>query len=373
MRSISVYVHIPFCIRKCNYCNFYSIRAQRGTIEKYVDAIVKEINLRKDLLLDRKIKTVYVGGGTPSLLKPHLLEKIIDTFYRVSNFHKNVEITLEVNPETVKEEKFYDFKRMGINRISLGAQSFNDNSLKLLGRVHNSEKVKESFRTLRELNFENINIDIIMGIPSEDEGDFLRTLEETVKLNPEHVSVYSLEYHKDTPLYLDAIEKKITPISKELERKLYIKTLNFLNENGYVHYEISNYSKLGKESRHNLNYWLGGEYIGFGASGVSYFNGIWTKNEEIYRFLEKINRGIIPIRRMENLSKDKRKRMLFILNLRLIKGVSLKRYRLDDFSRDFTKKLKTLQEMGLIIKDKETIRLSDEGILLSNEVFSHLI
>jgi len=373
VRSISVYVHIPFCIRKCNYCNFYSIRAQRGTIEKYVDAVVKEINLRKDLLLDRKIKTVYLGGGTPSLLNPHLLEKIIDTLYQISSFHKNVEITLEVNPETVKKEKFYEFKRIGINRISLGAQSFNDSSLELLGRLHNSEKIKDSFRTLRELNFENINIDIIMGIPLEDERDFLHTLEETVKLNPEHVSVYSLEYHEDTPLYLDAIEKKITPIPKELERKLYIKTLNFLNENGYVHYEISNYSKPGNESKHNLNYWLGNEYIGFGASSVSYFNGVWTKNEEIYHFLEKINKGIIPIRRIEKLSEDKKKRMLFILNLRLIKGVSLKKYRLDDFPPEFINKLTTLQKMNLLVKDGETIKLSNEGILLSNEVFSLLI
>ena len=373
MKSISVYIHIPFCIKKCSYCSFYSIRAQSGIVEKYVDAVVEEINLRKELLSHRKIKTVYFGGGTPSLLNPHILEKIIETLHQVSSFHKDAEITLEVNPETVEEGKFYGFRRIGINRISLGAQSFNDRSLKLLKRVHDSAKIKRAFERLRKIGFENINIDVIMGIPSEEKRDFLHTLEETVKLNPEHISVYSLEYHKNTPLYLDMMDGKITPISKELERVLYFETLKLLKRRGYIHYEISNYSKPGKESRHNLNYWLGGEYIGFGASSVSYFSGMWTKNEEIYSFLEKVNRGIIPIKRMEILSKDKRKRMHFILNLRLAEGVSLEEYRLHDFRPNFIEKLKTLQKMGLIIKDTEAIRLSDEGIILSNEVFSLLI
>ena len=340
---------------------------------KYIDAIIKEINLRKDFLLDREIKTVYFGGGTPSLLKPNLLEKVISTLYKISSFYKNIEITLEANPETIRDDKLYEYKKIGINRISLGAQSFNDNSLRFLGRIHNTRKIKQSFKKIRKIGFNNVNIDLMMGIPIEKEHDFLNSLKEAVKLNPEHISVYSLEYHEDTPLYIDIMDNKITPISKGLERKLYTKTLNLLKGNGYVHYEISNYSKSGNESKHNLNYWLGNEYIGFGASSVSYFNGVWTKNEEIYQFLEKINKGIIPIRRVEILSEDKKKRMLFILNLRLIKGVSLKKYRLDDFPPEFINKLTTLQKMNLLVKDGETIKLSNEGILLSNEVFSLLI
>lgn len=373
MKEISLYIHIPFCIKKCNYCSFYSIRGWSSIFRYYIKTLIKEILLKKELLKDRKIKTIYFGGGTPSILNPSLLEEIITALDKIAEFRKDIEITVEVNPETIEAEKFKKIKSIGINRISLGAQSFNDKTLKFLRRIHDSEKIKESFNILREIGFDNINVDFIMGTPTENSVDFLKTLEEVVRLNPEHISVYSLEYHNGTPLYLDLLDGKVTPISKGIEKELYKTTSSYLTGNSYIHYEISNYSKPGRESKHNLNYWLGGEYFGFGASSVSYLDNQWIENEVIHNYFKRVKDNEVPTKRVIILSREKMERMLFILNLRLIEGIPITKIKLSLISSELIQKLRILEERNLLKREKGKIKLTEEGVLVSNEVFSYLI
>lgn len=375
MNEISLYFHIPFCLKKCNYCNFYSVKFNKHIKQKYIEYLIKEISLNVDLINNFKIKTLYFGGGTPSVLDENDFDLILNFLDKNFNINEVQEITLEVNPETVSLTKFKNLKKIGINRISIGAQTFKEESLKILGRVHSKKKIFDSFQTLRSIGFNNINIDLILGIPNENMKDLEYTLKNTILLNPEHISIYSLEYHEDTKFYFDLIKGKIKPWNKLKEKKGYLIIKNFLESNGYKQYEISNYAKRGYESIHNLNYWNGGEYIGFGSKSFSFIKNFYLKNGDLFSYFKFLNSNKKPYTKIYWINDEKLKNLLLILSLRKIEGVNLKKFeeKFGKINERIYEKLLNLEKKGHIEKYNENIRLTIEGIIISNEVFSNLI
>ncbi|MCX8095228.1 MAG: radical SAM family heme chaperone HemW [Caldisericia bacterium] len=374
MKEISLYFHIPFCLKKCNYCSFYSVIFNREIKNLFVKYLLKEISLKEDILKNYYIKTIYFGGGTPSLLNEEDFELIFNYLYKKFRFNNTKETTLEINPETVNLEKFKNLIKFGINRISLGVQTFNDCSLKLLGRVHGKDKIFNSFKILRKLGFDNINFDLILGIPKESLKDVENSIMETMSLNPEHISIYSLEYHEDTKIYFDIINNKLHPWDKKKEKEGFILIKNILLDYGYKHYEFSNFSKIGFESKHNLNYWSGGEYIGFGPMSFSFINNIYTQNGNLFYYFNKIEKNKNPILKIFYINYEKLKKIFLILSLRRINGLNLKKFE-EKFGKieNLDNKLIDLEKNGFIEKNKQKIKLTDSGIIISNQIFSNLI
>lgn len=287
MKEIGIYIHIPFCKQKCKYCDFVSFSDKEIYINDYIECILKEIksfsekvelnyiNGVDDLV---KINTIYIGGGTPSIISEKYIEKIINEIKDNFNIMKNAEITIEINPGTVNKQKLQKYLEIGINRISLGLQSTDDELLKLLGRVHKYKDFEEIYKLAREVGFKNINVDLMLGLPSQSISVLEKSLDEIISKNPEHISVYSLIVEENTQMF-NLVEKGELKLPNEnLEREMYWKVKHILEKNGYNHYEISNFAKKGYESKHNTNCWNQCEYIGFGVSAHSYFNNVRYSN-----------------------------------------------------------------------------------------------
>ena len=287
MKEIGIYIHIPFCKQKCKYCDFVSFSDKEIYINDYIECILKEIksfsekvelnyiNGVDDLV---KINTIYIGGGTPSIISEKYIEKIINEIKDNFNIMKNAEITIEINPGTVNKQKLQKYLEIGINRISLGLQSTDDELLKLLGRVHKYKDFEEIYKLAREVGFKNINVDLMLGLPSQSISVLEKSLDEIISKNPEHISVYSLIVEENTQMF-NLVEKGELKLPNEnLEREMYWKVKHILEKNGYNHYEISNFAKNGYESKHNTNCWNQCEYIGFGVSAHSYFNNVRYSN-----------------------------------------------------------------------------------------------
>lgn len=372
MREISVYIHIPFCLKKCKYCNFYSIEVlnEENYFDIFIDNLIKEIKIRFRNINNLRIKSIYFGGGTPSILHENFYERIFNEFNKFFNVSDAKEITIEANPETVEKFKFKELKKLGINRVSLGVQTFNDIFLSELGRIHNSKRIFKSMEILKSI-YENINIDLIFGISKENLKILENDLNKSLSLEPTHISVYNLEFYKGTKLYDDLNVKKIYKWSEIKEKRGYLFIRNKLIDNGFIHYEISNFSKDGFQSIHNLNYWLGGEYIGLGPSSYTFFKNSWYQNGYLHFYINSLDKSELPFLKREILSNQKVKKTLFILNLRLLSGVDLNKYKnLDD---KFYEKLNDLIKEGLIIKINNKILLTIDGILVSNRIFSDLL
>ena len=268
----TIYVHIPFCKQKCLYCDFNSFDNKEDLIEKYFGALIKEIKLYK---IDNELETIYIGGGTPSFPNEKYIEELL------SNLPKAKEITLELNPGTITESKLLKYKEIGINRLSIGLQAIQDSILKEIGRIHTFKEFDEVFSLARKVGFDNINVDLMHGLPNQKLTDFKESVDYLVKLNPEHISCYSLILH-------DNIFKNLP--EDEEEREMYYYAKNELTKNGYEHYEISNFAKAGKKSNHNLVYWNQEEYIGVGAGASSYMdNKRYTNIGGIEEYIERIN------------------------------------------------------------------------------------
>ncbi len=374
MKEISLYFHIPFCIEKCNFCSFYSVKYKNEIKKIFIKKLIKEIYLNENLLKDYEIKTIYFGGGTPSLLNKKDFELIFNNLNKCFKIKKNIEITIESNPESVSYEKFKNLINYGINRVSLGVQTFKDDSLKFLGRVYKRDDIFKSFEIIRKCGFNNVNIDLLLGIPYENLKDLENSLKETFLLNPEHISIYSLEYHKSSKIYFDLIKGKVKSWNNDMEKDGYTLIKDFLSNSGYKQYEISNFSKEGFESIHNLNYWNGGEYLGFGPKSFSFINGRYIKNGDLFFYIRSIEKNKNPIIKIFYMNKEKLKRILFILSLRKTSGLNLK-----DFENKYGNidkiydELKKLEKEGLIIIYQNNLNISTKGILISNEIFSDLI
>ena len=274
MKNLGIYVHIPFCKKKCDYCDFVSFEAENNVQEKYVDALCMDIKNSAIKFQEYEINTMYFGGGTPSYISENLIVKILKEIQKNYKIANNAEITIEVNPGTVNKEKLEIYRKSGFNRISIGLQSTHDRLLKLIGRIHTYNEFLETYKSAREVGFENINVDLMFALPDETEESIAIQVSEVINLNPEHISIYSLILEEGTKMYdMVNTQKCILPKEDE-EREMYWTVKNLLEKNGYNHYEISNFAKTPEYySRHNLNYWSEGEYFGFGISASGFLNG----------------------------------------------------------------------------------------------------
>lgn len=357
----AIYIHIPFCVKKCDYCDFLSFQSTKEERKKYVDFLVKEIELYPKYNYD----TVYFGGGTPSLLEPEDVKKILSKL----SINKGAEITLEANPKTVDYEKLKSFKEAGINRLSMGIQSFNEKFLKKLGRLHNSQEGEEAYKMARKAGYDNISLDLMFSLPDQTLEEVKEDLQKMISLNPEHFSIYSLIWEPDTKFFEKLEKGEYKETDNDLEASMYEMIIDYSEKSGYSHYEISNFSKEGKEARHNSKYWRNDEYVGIGLGASGYIDGIRYKNKMKFTdYYDSILVGGKPILEKEEVSEDMKEEYRHILGLRLLKeGIipsSLEKYK---------KIYKELEEDGFIEKKLERYILTKKGIFLANDVFEKLI
>ena len=385
-KELGIYIHIPFCKQKCYYCDFVSFSNKEEYIEKYVETLEREIDSYD--LSNYNITTIYIGGGTPSRIPSEkiqeILEKIKQKISENQTRWKDIEITIELNPGTVEEEKIKKYKEIGINRLSIGLQSTNNKLLKEIGRIHTFEDFKNTYNLVKKVGFENINVDLMIGLPNQTISDVKESLNEIIKLNPTHVSVYSLIVEENTKMEQLINNKELQLPDEELERQMYWYVKNTLELNGYNHYEISNFAKKGKESKHNLNCWEQKEYIGLGLAAYSYLNGVRYGNtgniekyinvQDFFNRSELEESGIRIVDEVQSLE-DKRKEYM-LLGLRKIDGVSIQKFK-EKFVENpiflFRKELEKLVNEELIAIDGDCIRLTNKGLDLANIVWEEFV
>ena len=385
-KELGIYIHIPFCKQKCYYCDFVSFSNKEEYIEKYVETVKREIDSYD--LSNYNITTIYIGEGTPSRIPSEkiqeILEKIKQKIPKNQTKWEDIEITIELNPGTVDEEKIKKYKEIGINRLSIGLQSTNNKLLKEIGRIHTFEDFKNTYNLVKKVGFENINVDLMIGLPNQTISDVKESLNEIIKLNPTHVSVYSLIVEENTKMEQLINNKELQLPDEELERQMYWYVKNTLELNGYNHYEISNFAKKGKESKHNLNCWEQKEYIGLGLAAYSYLNGIrYGNTSDIEKYInvrdflnssELEESGIRIVDEVQSLE-DKRKEYM-LLGLRKIDGVSIQNFK-EKFVENpiflFRKELEKLVNEKLITIDGDSIKLTNKGLDLANIVWEEFV
>ena len=379
--NFGIYIHIPFCKRKCSYCDFISFSNKNSLIEGYVEALKKEI---EDFNFSKyNVTTIYLGGGTPSYIKENYIKEILDLLKEKLINNKvswqDLEITIEVNPGTASKEKLNAYKKVGINRLSIGLQSTNNSLLKQIGRIHKFEDFLDTYNIAKEVGFDNINIDLMIALPNQTIKDIKESLEKVVNLNPNHISVYSLIVEKGTLLEKQIDEGKMQLLSDEEERRMYWYVKNFLELHGYNHYEISNFSKKGKESKHNLNCWNQEEYIGFGLAAHSYIDGIrFCNTSNLEEYIENINNNNLNKNREveERQEREDKEKEFMMLGFRKIEGVDISMFK-EKYQENplflFRKELDKLVSEGLIEVDLNNIRLTNKGLDLANIVFEEFV
>ncbi|MBU4485397.1 MAG: radical SAM family heme chaperone HemW, partial [Candidatus Delongbacteria bacterium] len=331
MKSEHIYIHFPFCVSKCPYCDFFSVAVNEASVhQKYIEYILKEIEKYKDFVPDT-LKTLYIGGGTPSLIEPVSLKKIINRF----EINSSTEVTLEVNPATVNADKLKMYYDLGINRLSVGSQSFIDKELKTLGRSHSVNDIYKTYENARKAGFKNINLDLIIGIPGQTTASIIYNTYEVTQLAPEHVSAYILTYYEDTPLARKLNDGSLIKLEDEIEIEFFDLTSDILEKHGLKRYEISNFSKEGNFSRHNMNTWDFGNYLGLGASAHSFINGYRWENtdstDHYFKSVLKTETGISEVNRIDDKTL---KNEFVILGLRKTAGLNINSYN-EYFKSDF--------------------------------------
>lgn len=368
-KSLGIYIHIPFCIKKCGYCDFCSYPGQNA---EYISAYARELCRRiKQTKADGyTVDTVYFGGGTPSLLPLKQTEDVLNAITATFALSKNAEITLECNPLTAQLDYFKSIHSMGINRLSIGLQSALDNELKLLGRIHGSADFVNCFSDARRAGFDNISADIMYGIPEQTLDSLTDTVEFLCRLSPQHISAYGLTVEEGTDFYRN--RNKLALADDDMQAQMYYLCSERLEKHGYHKYEISNFSQTGFESKHNLRYWMGLEYIGFGVAAHSYFGSErFGNSRDISAFLE--GRDITEERQL--LSDSDKKREYIMLRLRLAEGISAADYK-NCFDKELWQDIPSLKayiEQGFMISDGEHISFTDKGFLVSNTILSDII
>ncbi len=382
-RTLELYLHIPFCVKKCAYCDFLSAPGDEEKKQEYVDTLIEEIKGYRNAYQDYHVTTIFVGGGTPSILSPVQIEQIFAALRKSFEIDTGAEITIEMNPGTVTEKKADAWRSAGINRISIGLQSVNDRELQMLGRIHTYGQFLQTYFLLRKKEFTNVNVDLISAIPGQTPESWRKTLRTVAELQPEHISAYSLIIEEGTPFYEwygeSAEKQKVRPAlpDEDIERLIYEDTERLLKEYGYNRYEISNYAKKGYECRHNEGYWQRIEYLGIGLGASSlidkqrfrnlskydaYIDAVWNQ-KELHEEYEKLDQA------------DEMEEFMF-LGLRRMEGISRA-----DFKKCFGKELERiygdqlwkLEEDGLLECKNERVRLTKRGIDISNYVFEKFL
>jgi len=381
-QPLSIYIHIPFCKKKCLYCDFLSAPACGQERESYVRALLREIPLMAETCRDYEVVSVFFGGGTPSLLTKEQMKRIMAAVKKNYHLVSDAEISMECNPATATFDTLKAYKECGINRLSIGLQSANEEELKVLGRIHNYNQFLQTYEEARRAGFTNINIDLMSALPGQTLASYQDTLQKIIALNPEHISAYSLIIEEGTPFYEMSLELP----DEDTERKMYHQTQTVLKKAGYSRYEISNYSKRGYECRHNLTYWTGVDYIGFGIGAASYFQGYRYKNtSDIQRYKEEVPMykggvfmpGEFPWHEeVQHLSVEERMEEFMFLGLRLKKGICEM-----EFQSKFGKTMKevypnvieTLLKEKLLLRKNNRLYLSAKGTDVANYVMAQFL
>lgn len=376
-KDLGLYIHIPFCVKKCEYCDFLSWNAGEEERQQYVAALLSEIESYREFAKGYRVSTIFIGGGTPSVLLPKQMEDILQKIYEIFELERRPEITIEVNPGTVDEEKLQCYKENGVNRLSMGLQSVKDEKLRLLGRIHTYQEFVESYELARKAGFDNISIDLISSVPGQTLQEWKEELETAAAQNPEHISVYQLIIEEGTPFYEKYAEHPELLPDEETSREIYLWTGRFLKEAGYEQYEISNYAKPGKESRHNLKYWERGDYLGLGLGAASMVRNIRMSNTKDMRtYLERCDKPKTMREDVQFLEEPRQMEEFMFLGLRKTRGVSKKEFK-RIFGREmdmvYEKALHKCLENGMLLAHKDRIFLSEEGTLLSNMVLSEFL
>ena len=377
-KEIGLYIHMPFCKQKCFYCDFCSFANKNEMQGKYVETVINEI---KNITHKEKytVTTIYLGGGTPSILNPDYIKSILQEIKSSFEILDDAEITIEINPGTVNEEKLKKYKEYGINRLSIGLQSANDKILKKIGRIHDYKQFEETFFYARKCGFKNINVDLMIGLPTQAVEDVKQTLEKIIQKNPEHISVYSLIIEEGTIIEKLINENKLQLPDEETERIMYWTVVNELKENGYNQYEISNFSKKTYESKHNTNCWKQKQYIGLGTSAHSYLNKKrYSNTNNIEEYIKNIQENNISknITIHEEQTEESTMNEYMLLGLRMIQGININEFK-QKFKIDPTIKykeiLEKLQKENLIQITKTSIKLTKQGINFGNIVWEEFI
>lgn len=376
MTAAGLYVHIPFCSSRCSYCDFATGIYQSDLAERYVSALIAEV--RASPFRGAHVNTVYFGGGTPSLLEPSQLERILATLEDAFAVDTDSEITLEINPGSVGDEKLQAFRSLGINRASFGAQTFDDGELAKLGRSHDAAAILKTFADLRSAGFANVSFDLIAGLPGQTLAGWRKNIEQALMLAPEHLSFYLLEVHSATPL-AEHIRRGIQPEPDEdLAATMYEWMLDQSGRAGYEHYEISNLCRPGFQSRHNLKYWTAEPYYGFGCSAHSYDGRArrWSNHRDVFKYLELVEEGANPVVVDQELTQTEVRSEALFLGMRLMRGVDLQSYRESfgvDLCTEYAVDLDRFRQAGLVEFEGDLLRLTRSGALLSNEVFAAFV
>ena len=380
-KQLELYVHIPFCEEECLYCDFLSFSAEEDLHKVYVDKLIEEIRVQAKNYSDYQISSIFIGGGTPSVIKAVYISNIMSAIYEAFIVESLAEVTIECNPGTVDIDKLLVYKQSGINRISVGLQSTVDKELQHLGRVHTYADFLYSYEKIRESGYKNVNIDLMSALPWQTLDSWKSTLKKVVMLKPEHISAYSLIIEEGTEfskIYGSPEGRKFLP-TEEVERSMYHSTINILKNYGYERYEISNYSKPGYESKHNIGYWTGEEYLGFGIGASSYVYGRrFNVERDIKKYLAiDMKRDIMPLyQNIHELSTKEKMEEFMFLGLRLAKGVLVTDF-YDRFGVElidvFEKQVQKNISFGLLKYDNLYLRLTDKGLDLSNRVMGDFL
>jgi len=370
-----IYIHVPFCKKRCIYCDFFT-RTDLSYKKKYTDAICKEITLRKDYIKKESVKSIYFGGGTPSLLKNNDFEQVFETISSCFEIVSDAEITLEANPDDLSEEYINTLISLPFNRISIGIQSFNDQELKFLNRRHSSDKAIHAVKQCKELGFNNISIDLIYGIPGQTRHIWESNLDTAISLNVQHISAYHLIYEEGTPLYRLLKKGNILPVDEELSVDMFSTMIDKLSDAGFIHYEISNFAKEGYYSRHNSSYWQGEKYLGIGAAAHS-FDGesrAWNISS-INEYIQGVENNSLKFE-TENLDNHTRYNDFILTGMRTIWGVDLNKLE-ERFGSDLMnyclKNVNKYIRQGLVVNAGDILKLTKEGIFLSDSIMSDLM
>jgi oxygen-independent coproporphyrinogen III oxidase len=378
----ALYVHFPFCLRKCLYCDFNSDALAGARPEEYVALLLREMELRQKALPEAAASpTLYFGGGTPSLMSPELVERIIDRAAGRFGLQSGAEVTLEANPGTVSAEKLAGYRSAGVNRLSLGIQSFEDRLLSRLGRVHSVEEALSAYDCARHAGFDNISIDLMHSLPGQSLAQWRGALARAIELAPEHISAYALSVEEGTPFAL-SFEAGELPLPEEEEAaRMFELTGELLSQAGYLHYEISNFALPGRQSRHNNAYWCRDSYLGFGPGAHSFLNrdGLgrrWSNACDLVSYCDSIGRGEIPEEDSEELTPEAALSESFFLGLRLLSGIDLSILR-SRFGAELLEphlaEVARLETAGALLREGERVRLAPQAVIVANSVFSRFL
>ena len=379
-KPLGLYIHVPFCRQKCAYCDFLSFECKsEKLLGEYARALILDIRSRRNECSDRLVDTIYIGGGTPSLMSSEDTIRIMDEVRRNFNVSKDAEVTVEANPASLTREKLEYYRNCGVNRLSIGVQSFDNRILRVLGRLHDKNEAFQMIQTARKAGFDNISIDLMFGVPTQTLKTWLDTVRQGIFLEPQHVSLYSLQLEEGTDIYRRVFkEKSLSMIPDDLDRRMYHDAVSMLREAGYDLYEISNAALPGKESRHNRKYWSYDEYLGVGLGSSSFFNGVRSRNyDKMYKYIEAIKEQRIPIdaRTIENYTERDEIGIYVFTGLRRSEGIDLR-----DFRSRFGVDLFSVYDPDILVKYRgkiglyeDRLYLTEEGMDISNSIMAEFV